>query len=317
MDKQLENRTRILKETALRFGFDGVGISKAEFMEGEAERLEEWLNKGFHGEMTYMERYRDMRVDPTQLVPGAKSVVSLMYNYFPSENNPSVPLPSLKISRYAYGEDYHKVIRRKLKAMLAELKKEFGSFHARVFVDSGPVMERDWAKRSGLGWIGKNTLLIHPKKGSYFFLAEIILDLEFAYDDPIEDFCGTCTRCIDACPTDAIQPGGYVLDGSKCISYLTIELKNEIPVEFKGKTEGWIFGCDICQEVCPWNRFSKPTQEEAFRLSPEMMDFITNVSDLTEEKFEVMFSKSPVKRTGYTGLKRNIRFVMEKKEYIP
>lgn len=297
----------------------GVGISRAEHMEEEARHLERWLSKGYHGEMGYMANHFEMRTDPTKLVPGAKSVISLMYNYFPQGPLPPVggfesPITDhgsrLKISRYAYGEDYHKVVRNKLKALLHEMKSEFGDFHGRVFVDSAPVMERDWAKRSGLGWMGKNTLLIDPKKGSYFFLAEIICDLEFEYDHPIRDHCGTCTRCIDACPTNAISPEGYVMDGSKCISYLTIELKHAIPDEFKGKMEDWIFGCDICQEVCPWNRFSKPHEEPAFEMKEKMKEMSNeNWKEITEEMFDELFSKSAIKRTGWKGLQRNIDFV--------
>lgn len=306
-------RTRILKEAAIRLGFMGAGISKAEYMDEEARRLEHWLSKGYHGEMVYMANHFDLRTDPTKLVPGAKSVISLIYNYYPKED-PS-PSSALKIGRYAYGEDYHKVVRRKLKTLVNELKTAFGNFHARVFVDSAPVLERDWAKRSGLGWVGKNTLLIHPKKGSYFFLAEIILDLEFEYDHPMRDHCGTCTRCIDACPTEAISPEGYILDGSKCISYLTIELKSEIPEEFRGKMEGWVFGCDICQEVCPWNRFSTPHKEEAFMLRDELKDIKENSwEEITEEIFDRLFEKSPLKRTGFKGMQRNIRFTKATKD---
>jgi len=321
----------------------------------------------YHGEMAYMDNHFDMRVDPKKLVPGAKSVISLLYNYYPEEAKaeekempdarhadarreermpdarhadarlgtqnveysnltshasrltkmkaPSVAAQppdeeSFKISRYAYGEDYHKVVRRKLKALVSELKKEIGDFNARVFVDSAPVLERDWAKRSGQGWIGKNTLLIHPKKGSYFFLAEIILDVELEYDHPMRDHCGTCTKCIDACPTEAISPEGYVMDGSKCISYLTIELKSQIPDSFKGQMEGWIYGCDICQEVCPWNRFSKPHSEPAFEMSDQLREMKReDWLELTEEVFDGLFSKSAVKRAGYEGLVRNIKFV--------
>jgi len=352
-------RSQWLKAAALRHGFMGVGISRAEHMDEEARHLEEWLSKGYHGEMSYMANHFEMRTDPTKLVPGAKSVVSLMYNYYPkaeakAEAEESIlplilrpataqprasaqqpPLTStdsqltihdsrfsdrhspftthhspFKISRYAYGEDYHKVVRRKLKTLLHEMKTEFGDFHGRVFVDSAPVMERDWAKRSGMGWIGKNTMLIDPKNGSYFFLAEIILDLEFDYDHPMRDHCGTCTRCIDACPTEAISPEGYVLDGSKCISYLTIELKNAIPEEFKGKMEDWIFGCDICQEVCPWNRFSKPHEESAFVMSDEFRTLqLSGFEEMTAEIFDKVFEKSAIKRTGFNGLKRNIDFV--------
>ncbi|HUR31337.1 MAG TPA: tRNA epoxyqueuosine(34) reductase QueG [Saprospiraceae bacterium] len=324
--------TQFLREIALRHGFMGVGISRAEYMDEEAVRLDAWLNKGFNGEMSYMANHFDKRVDPTKLMPGAKSVVSLLYNYFPAEKHSQllstqssdfhdksssineVPSesPSFKISRYAYGEDYHKVVRRKLKAIVQDLKIQMGDFHGRVFVDSAPVMERDWAKRSGLGWIGKNTLLINPKKGSYFFLAEIILDVEFDYDHPMRDHCGTCTRCIDACPTEAISPEGYILDGSKCISYLTIELKSNIPETFKGKMQDWIFGCDICQEVCPWNRFASPHQETAFESTGKMKEINKNDwIEMTEEVFETIFEKSPLKRSGFSGLKRNVQFNMD------
>ena len=298
-------RTRIIKEAATRHGFLGAGISKAEFMDEESKKLEVWLKSGFHGSMSYMSNYFDLRTDPTKLVPGAKSVISLLYNYYPGD----VPQHegAFKISRYARGEDYHKVIRKKLKQLVIDLKQEIGDFHARVFVDSAPVMERDWAKRGGLGWIGKNTLLISPKKGSYFFLAEIILDVELEYDHPMRDHCGTCTRCIDACPTDAISPNGFVLDGSKCISYLTIELKSNIPESFKGQMQDWIFGCDICQEVCPWNRFATPHDEPAF----EGHNFGLSKSEwyeMTEEIFETNFSKTPLKRAGLKKLKESMLF---------
>ncbi len=293
----------------------GVGISKAELMEDEARKLEIWLSKGFHGEMAYMANHFDKRIDPTKLMPGAKSVVSLIYNYYPGERLRGDEV--FKISRYAYGEDYHKVVRRKLKALVSDLKEEIGDFHGRVFVDSAPVMERDWAKRSGVGWTGKNTLLLHPKKGSYFFLAEIILDIEFDYDHPIRDHCGTCTRCIDACPTEAISPQGYVLDGSKCISYLTIELKTTIPESFKGQMEDWIFGCDICQEVCPWNRFSKQHNESAFNM-PDQLKKINNREweEMTEEIFENLFTNSPLKRPGYQKVKDTVKFISKKNQDI-
>src|SRR4030095_6621611 len=308
MKSTIKERTLLVKAIAERIRFMGVGISKAEKLDEEAIRLEEWLSKGYHGEMAYMTNHFDMRTDPTKLVPGAKSVISIMYNYFPgdkSDHHPDNPeeKETFKISRYAYGEDYHKVLRRKLKEFVVELKKEIGPFHGRVFVDSAPVMEREWAKKSGLGWIGKNTLIIHPKKGSYFFLGEIILDVEFEYDNPIRDHCGTCTKCIDACPTEAISPEGYVLDASKCISYLTIELKSQIPESFKDKMEDWIFGCDICQEVCPWNKFSTHHHEPAF----ESNEKVRNMSkedwiELTDDEFETLFAKSPLERPGYTGV---------------
>lgn len=307
MHNTVSQRTQCLKQAALRHGFAGAGISKAERLDEEAVQLEAWLAKGYHGKMSYMANHFDLRVDPSQLVPGAKSVISLMYNYFPE--GPSLSTGELRISRYAYGEDYHKVVRRKLQALVADLKDVIGDFHARVFVDSAPVMERDWAERSGLGWIGKNTLLIDPKKGSYYFLAEIILDVEFEYDHPIRDHCGTCTRCIDACPTEAISSAGYVLDGSKCISYLTIELQEAIPEEFKGKMEGWIFGCDICQEVCPWNRFSSPHNEEAFLPDESLqLNDRRKWEEMTSEIFDDIFSKTPLKRAGYQKIKESIRF---------
>ncbi len=338
MSSTAHKYSRIIKEAASRHGFMGAGIARAEHMDEEAVRLEQWLKKDYHGEMSYMANHFDMRVDPTKLVPGAKSVISLLYNYYPGEweaeadpkakegllltthnsqltktSSDAAMQPdeaSLKISRYAYGEDYHKVVRRKLKALVNELKKEIGDFNARVFVDSAPVLERDWAKRSGQGWIGKNTLLIHPKKGSYFFLAEIILDVELEYDHPMRDHCGTCTKCIDACPTEAISPEGYVMDGSKCISYLTIELKSQIPASFKEQMEGWIYGCDICQEVCPWNRFSTPHAEPAFEMSDQLREMKReDWLEITEEVFDGLFSKSAVKRAGYAGLKRNIKFL--------
>lgn len=322
----------------------GAGIARAEHMDAEAARLEQWLKQGYHGEMSYMANHFDMRVDPTKLVPGAKSVISLLYNYYPEEAKAKAEAKEMpdaghasklttqnsqltkmkapseaaqppddepfKISRYAYGDDYHKVVRRKLKALVNDLKKEIGDFNARVFVDSAPVLERDWAKRSGQGWIGKNTLLIHPKKGSYFFLAEIILDVELEYDHPMRDHCGTCTKCIDACPTEAISPEGYVMDGSKCISYLTIELKSQIPESFKGQMEGWIYGCDICQEVCPWNRFSTPHKEPAFEISDQLREMKKeDWLEITEDVFSGLFSQSAVKRAGFAGLKRNIKFL--------
>jgi epoxyqueuosine reductase len=262
-----------------------------------------------HGQMGYMANHFDKRVDPTKLVPGAKSVISLLYNYFPADDQPSREAP--KISRYAYGEDYHRVIRAKLRNLVAELEEKLARpIDGRVFVDSAPVLERDWAKRAGVGWTGKNTLLINPKAGSYFFRAEIISDLELAPDQAIKDYCGTCTACIDACPTDAISPSGYLLDASKCISYLTIELREAIPNEFAGRMEGWAFGCDICQEVCPWNRFSKPHQEPAFHPHPDLPALSAReMTEMTEEVFRRVFRKSAVKRTKYVGLRRNIDFL--------
>lgn len=277
-------------------------------MEEESHRLEGWLNSGFNGKMSYMENHFEMRTDPRKLVPGAKSVVTLMYNY----HNPKAQKDSTapKISQYAYGKDYHQIIKAKLRELLEFLRVKVGEVDGRCFVDSAPVLERDWAKRSGTGWIGKNTLLINPKAGSYFFLSELIIDLEMDVDGPIKDYCGTCTRCIDACPTDAISPNGYIMDGSKCISYLTIELRENIPIEYKDKMEGWMFGCDICQEVCPWNRFSKKHQEPEFEAHPELLELTKNDwEELTEDTFRKVFKKSAVKRTKYSGLTKNIKFL--------
>lgn len=303
-----EKRTQLLREEAHRLGFAFVGISKAERMDEEARRLETWLNRGLHGRMHYMANHFDKRVDPTKLVPGAKSVVSLMYNYYPDKGQQDPEAP--RISRYAYGKDYHYILKPKLKSLLQYLREHIGEVEGRCFVDSAPVLERDWARRSGIGWVGKNTLLIHPKAGSYFFLAELIIDLELTPDGPMKDYCGTCRRCIEACPTDAIAPEGYLVDGSKCISYLTIELREAIPEEFRGKMENWMFGCDICQEVCPWNRFSTPHREPAFEPHPLLLEMTKREwEELTEETFREVFRKSAVKRTKYEGLKRNIRFL--------
>lgn len=301
-------RTALIKAKAKELGFLSVGISKAEHMDEEARRLESWLSKDYHGQMSYMANHFDKRVDPTLLVPGAKSVISLAYNYYTDkeQSDPSAP----KISKYAYGQDYHHIIKDKLKGFVAYITEEIGEIDGRVFVDSAPVLERDWAKRSGLGWIGKHTLLLSKQKGSYFFLAEIISDLELAYDHPVSDHCGTCTACIDACPTDAISASGYILDASKCISYLTIELREEIPTEFQEQMEGWMFGCDICQEVCPWNRFSTQHQEPAFAAKEGLLDMTKSEwTELTQEVFSKVFSKSAVKRTKFKGLKRNIEFL--------
>ena len=305
-----EQHTTWIREEAKRLGFESIGIAKAERLDKEAKQLEAWLNKGYHGKMGYMENYFDKRVDPTLLVPGAKSVISLAYNYYIEERQKDTAAP--KISKYAYGKDYHKVIKEKLKEFIYVLTEKIGSINGRCFVDSAPVLERDWAKKSGLGWIGKNTLLIHPKKGSYFFLAELIIDVELIPDHPIKDYCGTCTRCIDACPTEAISPKGYVVDGSKCISYFTIELKESIPSVYKGKFKNWMFGCDICQEVCPWNRFSTPHQEDQFLPSKELLEMTqSDWKEITEEVFKKVFKKSAVKRTKYAGLKRNIDFLYD------
>jgi epoxyqueuosine reductase len=300
--------SRLIKEEAARLGFLLCGISHAEFLSIEAKHLEEWLNQGLHGEMAYMENHFELRTDPTKLVPGSQSVISLAYNYYSDEKQSDEASP--KISMYAYGRDYHKIVKKKLKELFQFIRSTFGDIHGRFFVDSAPVLERDWAKRSGLGWIGKHTLLLNPKKGSFFFLAEVILDLELEYDQPIDDYCGTCTRCIDACPTDAISNSGYILDASKCISYLTIELKNEIPAAFQNSMENWMFGCDICQAVCPWNRFSEPHEEMQFNPKPELLKKNKKEwEEITEEIFNELFHGSAVKRTKFSGLKRNIEFL--------
>lgn len=304
----ISHHTQLIRKEAYRLGFDFIGFAKAEKMDEEARRLETWLNQGMHGKMHYMENHFEKRIDPRKLVDGAQSVITLLYNYHTTEEQEDPAAP--KISKYAYGKDYHFVIKRKLKDLLQFIQDEIGEVNGRCFVDSAPVMERDWAKRSGAGWIGKNTLLIHPKQGSYFFLAELILDLKLEYDNPIKDYCGTCTRCIDACPTEAISEEGYIVDGSKCISYFTIELKEAIPEDYKDRFENWAFGCDICQEVCPWNRFSKPHQEPEFLPHPDLLKMSkSDWIELTEEVFRELFRRSAVKRTKYAGLKRNIDFL--------
>ena len=305
--KDLKERTSFIKATAQKLGFSFCGVSKAAFLEEEAPRLEAWLKRGYQGKMGYMENFFDKRLDPTLLVPGARSVVSLLYNYFPSKG--LSPESEYKVAKYAYGEDYHFVLKEKLKTFLDAIRAEIGEIYGRAFVDSAPVLERAWAKKSGIGWIGKNSLLLNRESGSFFFLSELILDLELEYDGPAKDYCGTCTACMDACPTDAI-PTPYEVDGSKCISYFTIELKEEIPSEVKGKFGNWIFGCDICQDVCPWNSFSKPHQEPRFDPSPEFRDMTTNDwKELTEEVFQKSFKKSPLKRAKFEGLRRNIKFI--------
>ncbi len=297
-----------IKLEASRLGFFLCGISRAEFMEQEARQLEQWLSSGLQGQMAYMENHFDLRTDPRKLVPESKSVISLAYNYFTEEKQSDASAPI--ISKYAYGRDYHKVVRKKLKELYRFIQAEIGEVSGRVFVDSAPVLERDWAKRSGLGWIGKHTLLLNKKKGSYFFLAEIIIDAELAYDDPVTEHCGTCTKCIDACPTDAISESGFILNALKCISYLTIELKDQIPDKFKGQLNNWMFGCDICQEVCPWNRFSEAHNENQFLPKSDLMKMTKNDwHEITEEIFNELFEGSAVKRTKYVGLKRNIKFL--------
>lgn len=302
----IDQHTQLVKRLALQNAFDYCGIAKAQPLDEDAHRLEKWLQQGRHGKMKYMENYFDLRVDPTKLVPGARSVITLLKNYFPSQVN-----SESGISKYAYGKDYHEVIKASLKKMIQQLQEEIGNFQGRGFVDSAPVLERSWAQRSGLGWIGRNGNLITKQTGSFFFIATLIIDVELNYDDPFaKDFCGNCKRCIESCPTEAILPD-KTINGSKCISYFTIELKDEIiPDEMKGKFRDWMFGCDICQDVCPWNRFSKPHTEEAFQPLPEILNFTTKEwEDLSEEAFRKIFKHSPLSRAKYKGLQRNLRFL--------
>lgn len=304
-----EKYSQLIKAKSKKFGFQNCGISKAGFLEDDAKPLENWLKQNYHGEMGYMANHFDKRLDPTLLVEGSKSVISLSYNYFPEDQIST--LDNFKISKYAYGQDYHEIIKEILNEMVAELKEEIGDFHCRVFVDSAPVLERSWAKKSGIGWVGKNANLITKQSGSFYFLAEIISDLELQEDSPTTDHCGTCTKCIEACPTDAIV-SEKIIDGSKCISYATIELKNEIPESFKNKMEDWMFGCDICQDVCPWNRFSAPHRQEKFKPNHFLENARKNDwEELSQELFSEIFRKSPVKRTKFAGLKRNIDFLGE------
>lgn len=305
-----EKYTHLIKKKANDLGFFYCGISKADFLEEDAKHLESYLKNNFNGKMSYMDNHFDKRLDPRLLVDDAKVVVSLLMNYYPENVQQDETAP--KISKYAYGQDYHFIIKDKLKSLFSFIQEEIGEVGGRVFVDSAPVMDKAWAQKSGLGWMGKNTNLIHPKHGSFFFIAELILDIDLVPDSPIKDYCGTCTKCIDACPTDAIVKP-YVVDGSKCISYLTIELKDELlPKEFNGKMDNWMFGCDICQDVCPWNRFSKPTKEAAFSPHESLLHMSkADWKDLTEEVFQEIFRKSAVKRTKYAGLKRNIGFITE------
>tara|TARA_R110002049_G_scaffold68498_4_gene177544 strand:- start:1379 stop:2299 length:921 start_codon:yes stop_codon:yes gene_type:complete len=305
----LNNRykhTQLIKAEAKRLGFLSCGISKAEFLEEEAPRLEKWLKKNMHGEMGYMENHFDKRLDPTKLVEGSKSVISLLLNYFPEEFQKE---NTYKLSKYAYGQDYHHIIKSKLKELQEFIAREIGEVNGRAFVDSAPVLDKAWAAKSGLGWIGKHSNLLTQQVGSFYFIAELILDLDLEYDHRVTDHCGTCTACIDACPTQAIvEP--YVVDGSKCISYLTIELKNEMPTEFQGKMDDWMFGCDVCQDVCPWNRFSKPHREPLFNPNPELLSMTKkDWEEITEDVFMKVFQKSAVKRTKFSGLKRNINFI--------
>jgi len=299
-----ERNTRFIKQKAYELGFSFCGVAKAEFLEEEAPRLEKWLSNNMHGKMQYMENHFEKRLDPTKLVEGSKSVISLLYNYFPEKEQQD---NTYKISKYAYGQDYHFIIKDKLKTLLQLIFNEIGEANARIFTDSAPILERAWAKKSGLGWIGKNTMLINKKQGSFFFLAEIILDVELQYDAPIKDYCGSCTACIDACPTNAILPNNSI-DGSKCISYFTIELKDELlPNEHTKNFNEWIFGCDICQDVCPWNRFSTPHQEPLFAPDNRLLNYSKKEwEEITEEVFQEIFRKSAVKRTKFSGLKRNI-----------
>jgi epoxyqueuosine reductase len=300
-----DQHTKLVKQLAPQYGFDYCGIAKAEILNEDAYRLEKWLQQGRHGSMKYMENHFNLRVDPTKLVPGAKSVITLLKNYYPhsvSEN---------KISKYAYGNDYHEVIKTALKQMIFELQEKIGQFQGRGFVDSAPVLERSWAQKSGLGWIGKNGNLINKQSGSFFFIATLIVDVEFNYDDPfVKDFCGSCKRCIESCPTEAILPD-KTINGSQCISYFTIELKDEIiPEEQKGKFQNWMFGCDVCQDVCPWNRFSKPHNEPAFQPLPEILNFTSKEwEELSEEAFKKIFKHSPISRAKYKGIKRNLAFL--------
>jgi len=302
--------TSWIKNRAAELGFSYCGIARAQQLDEDARRLEAWLSKGMHGQMHYMENHFDLRTNPARLVPGARSVITLLLNYFPAAQQSSeVP----KISKYAYGKDYHEVIREKLHLLIDNIKQEIGDINGRGFVDSAPVLERSWALKSGLGWIGKNGNLITKKNGSFFFIATLICDLELEYDSPFtKDYCGSCTKCIDHCPTEAILPN-KIIDGSKCISYFTIELKEELlPENMKGKFNNWMFGCDVCQDVCPWNRFSKATTETAFTPLPEILNLSTKEwMELTEETFKAIFKHSPLKRTKFKGIQRNLKFISE------
>ena len=300
--------SQFIKSEAKRLGFLSCGISKAEFLETEAPRLERWLKNNAHGEMRYMENHFDKRLDPTKLVEDSKSVVSLLLNYYPEDTqNPE----SYKLSKYAYGTNYHFVIKDKLKTLLKSIQAEIGDVHGRAFVDSAPVLDKAWAAKSGLGWIGKHSNLLTQQVGSFYFIAELIIDLELEYDHAVTNHCGTCTKCIDACPTQAITEP-YVVDGSKCISYFTIELKENIPTEFKGQFDDWMFGCDICQDVCPWNRFSKAHSEPLFNPHPDLLEMTKkDWEEITEDTFKKVFQKSAVKRTKFAGLNRNIQFLKD------
>ncbi len=305
------NYTNLIKTEAKRLGFLSCGVSKAGFLEEEAPRLEKWLNQNMHGEMRYMENHFDKRLDPTKLVDDARSVISLLLNYYPEENHSQLLSgeDSYKISKYAYGHDYHHVIKTKLRQLQEFISEEIGEVKGRAFVDSAPVLDKAWAVKSGLGWTGKHSNVLTQKVGSFYFIAELIVDLDLEYDLPVTDHCGSCTACIDACPTQAIVDP-YVVDGSKCISYFTIELKNEIPGSVKEQFDDWMFGCDICQDVCPWNRFSKSHNEPLFNPNPEILDMTKKDWDeISEDVFRKVFQKSAVKRTKFDGLTRNIRFL--------
>ena len=306
----IENHTGIVKSLAANYGFDYCGIAKARLLDEDARRLEAWLSKDMHGTMQYMENHFDLRIDPSKLVAGAKSVITLLLNYFPDmKQSHSAP----KISKYAFGNDYHEVIKSKLKLFLQEINEKIGEVHGRGFVDSAPVLERAWAQKAGIGWIGKNGNLINKQSGSFFFIATLIVDLQLTYDDAfVKDYCGTCTKCIDECPTDAILPD-KVINGSKCISYFTIELKDAlIPENQKGNFDNWMFGCDVCQDVCPWNRFSKSTDEISFTPIPEILNLSTsNWEEMTEESFKIIFKNSPLKRAKFEGIKRNLNFIKQ------
>lgn len=309
--QQTISHTAFIKQAARQLGFQFCGIAKAEKLDADAKRLEAWLSKGMNGTMQYMENYFELRVDPSKLVPGAKSVITLMLNYYPSAKQKE---EAPKISKYAYGKDYHEVIRSKLKLLVQSIKENIGEINGRGFVDSAPVLERAWAQKCGLGWIGKNGNLISKQSGSFFFLATLICDLELEYDSPFaKDYCGSCTKCIDTCPTDAILPG-KIIDGSKCISYFSIELKDALIDEsMNGKFENWMFGCDICQDVCPWNRFSKPNNEISFTPIPEILNLSTKSwEEMTEETFKQIFKHSPLMRTKFAGIKRNLKFIQQK-----
>lgn len=307
---KLQENTSFIKKTAARLGFDYCGIAMAQRLDDDAARLERWLQKGMQGSMQYMEKYFELRIDPAKLVPGAKSVITLLKNYYPAQQQAK---DTPKISKYAFGKDYHEVIRDQLNELIASIKDSVGEINGRGFVDSAPVLERTWAQRSGLGWVGKNGNLINKQSGSFYFIATLITDLELQYDDAYsKDFCGTCTKCIDACPTDAILPG-KVVDGSKCISYFTIELKEMLlPGEMKGKFDGWMFGCDTCQDVCPWNRFAKPHHEKEFAPIPEILNLPSGEWELmTIESFREIFKESPLRRSKFSGIQRNLKFIRD------